>query len=327
MHDVAALAGVSHQTVSRVLNGGTVKSQTRTRVIAAMQELGYRPNTAARALATGRSRTLGVLSLDSTLFGPASTLHAIERAARDARYFLSIASLRSLDRSSVQEALGRLADQAVEGAIVIAPLASAHEALRGLPAGLPVVAVEGDPQADVAVVAVDQVNSARVATQHLLGLGHRTVWHVSGPADWLEAQGRVAGWKGALEAAGADVPPPLVGDWSPRSGFEAGRLLTRMADVTAVFVANDQMALGLLRALHEGGRRVPEDISVIGFDDIAEAAYYTPPLTTIRQDFAEVGRRSIELLLSQVRSGNRTAERHVVAAELIMRQSTGLPPR
>jgi DNA-binding LacI/PurR family transcriptional regulator len=326
MHDVAALAGVSHQTVSRVLNGGTVKSQTRTRVLAAMQELDYRPNTAARVLATGRSRTLGVLSLDSTLFGPASTLHAIESAARDARYFLSVASLRSLDRSSVQEALGRLADQAVEGAIVIAPLTSAHQALRGLPSGLPVVAVEGDAQADVAVVAVDQVAGARTATQHLLSLGHRTVWHVAGPPDWLEAQGRVAGWRAALEGVGADVPPPLSGDWSPRSGFEAGQLLARMSDVSAVFVANDQMALGLLRALHERGLRVPEDVSVVGFDDIGEAAYYTPPLTTVRQDFAEVGRRSIELLLAQVRSGARSAERQVVPAELIVRQSTA-PPR
>jgi DNA-binding LacI/PurR family transcriptional regulator len=323
MQDVAALAGVSHQTVSRVLNGrANVRGQTRARVLAAMQELGYRPNVAARALATGRSRTLGVVTLDTTLFGPASTLHAIDRAARDAGYFLSIASLAAIDRGAVQRALDRLADQAVEGVIVIAPLTSAREALRGLPSGLPVVAVEGDPDADLAVVSVDQEAGARLATEHLLSAGHRTVWHVAGPADWLESHGRIAGWRAALRAAGIDPPPALGGDWSPRSGFDAGSVLARMPEVTAVFAANDQMALGVLRALHEHGRRVPGDVSVVGFDDVPEAAFYSPPLTTVRQDFAAVGRCSIELLLEQVRSGRRVVRREVVPPTLATRASS-----
>ena len=327
MRDVAALAGVSHQTVSRVLNGrANVRSQTRARVLAAMRQLGYRPNVAARALVTGRSRTLGVVSLDTTLFGPTSTLHEIERAASEAQYYLSIVSLQSIDQGSVQEALSRLTAQAVEGVIVIAPLTSSHQALRGLPDGLPVVAVEGDPKADVAVVSVDQVAGGRAATEHLLGLGHRTVWHIAGPPDWLEAHGRMAGWQAALRAAGAEVPPPLSGDWSPRSGFEAGQLLARVPEVTAVFAANDQMALGLLRAVHEHGRRVPEEISVVGFDDASEALYFTPPLTTVRQDFGEVGRCSLRLLLNQIRSGRRGVEGVVVDPELVIRQSTAGPP-
>jgi DNA-binding LacI/PurR family transcriptional regulator len=323
MQDVAELAGVSHQTVSRVINRQTnVRSQTRARVLAAMQQLGYRPNTAARALVTGRSRTLGVVTLDTTLFGPASTLHAVERAAREAGYFVSIASLRSIARASLHDALNRLADQAVEGVIVIAPLTSAEDALQGLPDGLPVVAVEGNPQAELAAVSVDQIAGGRIATEHLLAEGHRTVWHVAGPGDWLEAQGRVTGWEAALRAAGREVPPPLSGDWSARSGYEAGRLLARMSEVDAVFVANDHMSLGLLRAVHEQGRRVPADLSVVGFDDIPEAAYFLPPLTTVRQDFGEVGRLSLQALLDQIRSGARNGQRHVVDPTLVVRDST-----
>jgi DNA-binding LacI/PurR family transcriptional regulator len=323
MQDVARLAGVSHQTVSRVLNNkDTVKGATRNRVLAAMRELGYRPNIAARALVTGRSRLLGVVSLDSTLFGPASTLYEIERATRDAGYFLSIASIRSLDRSSVEAAVGHLMSQAVEGIVIIAPLLSAHRALDGLPKGLPVVVVEGEHDIARATVSVDQEEGGRLATGHLLGRGHRTVWHVAGPSDWTEARGRTAGWRAALAAAGAEAPPPLAGDWSPRSGYEAGRILARVPEVTAVFVANDQMSLGVLRALHEHGRRVPEEISIVGFDDISEAAYFTPPLTTVRQDFGAVGRRSLQLLVDQIGSGRITADRHVVPPELKLRDST-----
>ncbi len=323
MQDVARLAGVSHQTVSRVLNNkDKVRGATRNRVLAAMGELGYRPNIAARALVTGRSRLLGVVSLDSTLFGPASTLYEIERATRDAGYFLSIASIRSLDRASVEGAVGHLISQAVEGIVIIAPLLSAHRALDGLPKGLPVVVVEGEHDIDRATVSVDQEVGGRLATEHLLGRGHPTVWHVAGPGDWTEARGRTAGWRAALAAAGAEAPPPLAGDWSPRSGYEAGRILARVPEISAVFVANDQMSLGVLRALHEHGRRVPDDISIVGFDDISEAAYFTPPLTTVRQDFGEVGRRSLTLLVDQIGSGRITADRQVVTPELKLRDST-----
>jgi DNA-binding LacI/PurR family transcriptional regulator len=148
------------------------------------------------------------------------------------------------------------------------------------------------------------------------------VWHVSGPSDWIEARGRTTGWRTALESAGAEAPPPLTGDWSPRSGYEAGLILARIPEASAVFVANDQMSLGVFRALHEHGRRVPEDISVVGFDDISEAAYFTPPLTTVRQDFGEVGRRSLRLLIDQINSGRPTADREVVMPELRLRDST-----
>jgi DNA-binding LacI/PurR family transcriptional regulator len=327
MTDVAQLAGVSHQTVSRVINKHpSVTATTRTRVLAAIEELGYRRNSAARTLVTGKSQTLGVVTLNSTLYGPASTLYGIEQAALESQYFVTVASLRSTDRPAVRQAIGRLVDQGVEGVVVIAPLDSLAQALASLPTGLPVVAVEGDAAADIDVVTVDQQAGAQAATQHLLDLGHATVWHVTGPGDWLEAQQRTTGWRATLERAGAEVPPPLRGDWSARSGYETGRVLAGMPDVTAVFVANDSMAVGVLRAFHERGRDVPGDVSVVGFDDVPEAAYFSPPLTTIRQDFGEVGRRSLALLVDQIESGARAAQRHVVGATLIVRDSTQKPP-
>jgi DNA-binding LacI/PurR family transcriptional regulator len=323
MTDVAVLAGVSHQTVSRVINNhANVAATTRLRVLAAIEELGYRRNTAAVALVTGRSQTLGVVTLNSTLYGPASTLYGIEQAVMESKFFITVASLGSTDRPAVRQAIGRLVDQGVDGIVVIAPLVSVAEALADLPTDLPVVAVEGDPETDIDVVTVDQYAGAWSATEHLLASGHRTVWHVAGPADWLEARQRVAGWKATLEQAGREVPPPLRGDWSAKSGFEAGQILARMPEVTAVFVGNDSMAVGLLRAFSEAGRDVPGDVSVVGFDDVPEAAYFSPSLTTVRQDFGEVGRRSLALLLDQIESGARPAQRQVVGTTLVVRDST-----
>jgi DNA-binding LacI/PurR family transcriptional regulator len=327
MADVARAAGVSHQTVSRVLNGSTsVRPETRERVVRAVRELDYRPNSMARALVTGRSRTLGVVSFDTTLYGPASTLFGIERAAHAEGYFVSIASVTSLDRASVLGAVEQLRSQGVDGVLLITPQETAVEALLHLPRDMPVVAVEAGPEEAVPVVAVDQVAGAVEATRHLLELGHHTVWHVAGPSDWLEARQRIQGWMTALEEAGANVPPLLSGDWSAQSGYELGRRLATVRDVTAIFAANDQMALGILHALHETGREVPRDLSIVGFDDIPEARFFTPPLTTVRQDFNEVGRQSLVLLLDEIGAAQRSSERVVVRPEFKLRQSTA-PPR
>ncbi len=326
MTDVATLAGVSHQTVSRVLNEHpSVSPRTRTLVLAAVEQLGYRPNTAARALATGRSRTLGVLSMWGTLYGPASTLSGIQAAARDAQYGVTVVDLPSTDPAVLRQSTGMLLRHGVDGIIMIAPLRSSALALREAAGGVPLVVVEGQPSGDVAVVCVDQVAVGRTATQHLLDAGHETVWHVAGRPDFFDAEGRITGWREALQEAGAEVPPPLPGDWSPRAGYEAGQVLARMRGVTAVFAANDQMALGLLRALWEQGKRVPDDISLVGVDDIPEAAYFSPPLTTVRQDFAEVGRRSLAAALAQIESGRPAHERAVIPPELVVRDSVARP--
>lgn len=326
MTDVAKAAAVSHQTVSRVLNGHpNVRPATRERVLAAIEELGYRPNLAARALASGRSTQLGLVTLNSMLLGPVATLYAVEQAARTAGYSVSITSVGSIDRHSVSESVSRLVDQSVAGVIIIAPVASRDSALDALPPELPAVVVEADPETAVSAVTVDSRLGAQLATRHLLDLGHETVVHICGPLDFIEAQERIAGWRRTLEKAGAPVPELIQGDWSAQSGYDAGQVLANAPQVTAVFAANDNMALGLLRALNEHGRSVPGEISIVGFDDIAEAGFFTPPLTSIRQDFSEMGRRSVELLLRQVDSG-RMVERIVLAPELVLRESTA-PPR
>lgn len=329
MADVARLAGVSHQTVSRVLNGSPrVRPDTRERVLWAVNQLGYRRNAMARGLVQRRSRVLGVVSFDTILFGPASTLLGIERAARAADYGVSIVTLERVDRAGVLHATNILADQGVDGVIIIAPQVSAAAALHNLPSGLPAVAVQAGQDHALPSVAVDQVAGAQLAVRHLLDLGHETVWHIAGPSDWLEARDRIEGWRQTLEEVGAPVPPVMVGDWSARSGYTAGLTLSEMAGVTAVFAANDQMALGLLRAFRERGARVPADISVVGFDDIPEAEYLSPPLTTVRQDFDEVGRRSMALLLSLLDSGveiNAVLAPPAVSPTLVLRQSTAPP--
>jgi DNA-binding LacI/PurR family transcriptional regulator len=327
MADVAQLAGVSHQTVSRVLNDSEhVRAETRERVLAAVRMLDYRPNSVARALVTGRSMTLGVVSFDTTLYGPASTLFGIERAAHEAGYLITIVSQKSLDRERLLSAVERLRRQGVDGILVLSPQVAAAHALPHLPADIPVVALAAGSDDAVPVVAVDQFAGAAAATRHLLELGHATVHHLAGPSDFLEAQERVAGWRATLEAAGAEIAPPLTGDWSPRSGYELARPLMDTPEVTAVFVANDQMALGLLRLLHEGGRELPRDVSVVGFDDIPEAPYFTPPLTTVRQDFDEMGRRALHLLLGEIGREERSTTRITVAPELVVRESAAPPP-
>ncbi|MFC0623071.1 LacI family DNA-binding transcriptional regulator [Kribbella deserti] len=319
--DVAAAAGVSHMTVSRVINDtGIVRPATRDRVLAAIEDLGYRPNAAARALATGRTATLGVVTLDSTLYGPASTLYGIERAARAAGFSISVSSVGRPDRASIEEAIETLKGQAVEGIVVIAPHVATTEALNYAPHDIPLVAVSGAATA-VPVVAVHQAEGARLATEHLLSLGHETVWHVAGPLDWLEAGERERGWRETLEKHGIRPPRVTRGDWSPQSGYDAGKSLAREANLSAVFVANDQMALGLLRAFAEAGINVPGDVHVVGFDDVPEAEFFSPPLTTVRQDFAATGRHTFALL-AELMNGASKVQSQLIPPTLVVREST-----
>jgi DNA-binding LacI/PurR family transcriptional regulator len=327
MMDVARLAGVSHQTVSRVLNEHkNVSEQTRLKVRAAIAELGYRPDRAARALVTGTSQVIGVVTQNSSLYGPASMLTAFEEAAQATGFAVNVGSVRSLDERSISDAVERHLDQRVAGLVVIAPVASAGPALASLRADVPLVTIDGDPERSSTLVTVDQVAGARAATRHLLEAGHQTVWHISGPSDWFDAAGRVRGWEAALTEAGVEIPPLLTGDWSAGSGYRNGQLLARLPDVTAVFTANDHIALGLLRALNEHGRRVPADVSIVGFDDVPEAAYFTPPLTTVRPDFAAVATATLELLMTQIESGtSQIGTRRTIAPMLVSRESVAAP--
>ncbi|MBF4572808.1 LacI family DNA-binding transcriptional regulator [Herbiconiux sp. VKM Ac-1786] len=297
--DVAKAAGVSHQTVSRVLNDHpSLRPVTRQKVLDAMRELDYRPNLAARALVTSRSRIIGILSTSSGEYGPASSIAAVEAAARARGYSVSIANADGVDQRSIDEALEHLVDLSAEGIVVIAPQLQVLSALSARSFRIPFVTLQTLRQVDGAELALDQVTGARLATAHLAELGHRRIGHLAGAVDWIDAVSRRAGFAAELETRGIAVGPVAAGDWSAPSGYRAGQELIA-AGVTAVFSANDQMALGLLHAAHDAGLAVPRDLSVVGFDDTPEAAHYLPPLTTVRQDFAEAGRRALARLLDE----------------------------
>jgi len=267
---------------------------------------------------------LGVISCDTDFVGPASMLYGIEQAAAGS-YFVSVASLPALDHGSALDAVERLLGQGVEGIIVIAPSTSAVAALGGMPAEVPMVAVGCGTSAPLASVAVDNAAGARAATEYLLGLGHRAVHLVGGPDTSMDGQERASGWRQAHERAGIRPPEVIAGDWSSRAGFAAGRVLAVRPEVSAVLCLNDQMALGTIRALAEAGRDVPGDVSVVGFDDIPEAGYFRPPLTTVRQDFGELGRRALRLLVQKIAGGRADGPQHPVGTELIIRSSSGPP--
>ncbi|MFN2538061.1 MAG: LacI family DNA-binding transcriptional regulator [Mycobacteriales bacterium] len=323
--DVARSAGVSPQTVSRVLNGSpSVRPATRSRVLAAIETLGYRPNPAARALASRRSTSLGVVAVESSLYGPTSTLYAVERAARAAGYGLIVTSVPAGEPGSTPEAVDRLLRQGVAGAVVIAPLLGTSKALAALTREVPLVVTQGRAGKH-GTVAVDQVAGAAEVTRHLLEQGEGSCpWHVGGPVDWLEALQREKGWQDTVTRAGLVAPPVLRGDWTPSSGYAAAHELVRHdPNVRTVFFANDHMALGGLRAFQELGIRVPQEVLVAGFDDVPEAEFLSPPLTSVAQDFLALGESAVRQLV-QALEGAPVPRQKLIAPRLVVRQSTAL---
>ncbi|MEV8566437.1 LacI family DNA-binding transcriptional regulator [Streptomyces sp. NPDC051322] len=327
MADVARLAGVSTQTVSRVSNGypGVVES-TRQQVRSAMRELGYRPNSAARALRRGEFRTLGVILFTLSTTGNMRTLEAVASSAAREGYATTLLPVTVPTQDEVRGAFTRLGEIAVDGVIIIMEVHLLDTATVTLPPHAQVVVVDSNAGDRYCVVDTDQIGGARAAVAHLLELGHETVWHIAGPEGSFSAERRVDSWRSVLRGAGRAEPALLRGDWSAESGYRAGLRIAADPRCTAVFVANDQMALGVLRALHEHGRRVPEDVSVVGFDDIPEAASFLPPLTTVHQDFAEVGRLCVEDVLRQIRNDAPEKGTTLVPTDLIVRHSTAPPP-
>ncbi|WP_372593703.1 LacI family DNA-binding transcriptional regulator [Actinotalea sp.] len=326
MSDVAALAGVSHQTVSRVLNDHpSVRPGTRARVLDAVEALGYRRNSAARTLVTRRSGTIGVVTSGSALFGPISTLLAIERAARDGGLFVSVVTVRQWDAAEVRTALDHFMDQGVDGAVVIANQDDALDAVRTWDARIPVVVVGSQdvPSGRLRAVAVDQYAGACTAVWHLLDLGHRSIAHLTGPMDWIDARERLRGWRDELEWAGRAVPAPIDGDWTAERGFRVGLALADGELPTAVFAANDQLALGLLHAFAQRGVRVPQDVSVVGFDAVDGSDHFVPPLTTVHQDFEGLGQRCLAVLRTAIDGEAASAE--TIVPRLIVRASTAAP--
>ncbi|AQP44906.1 LacI family DNA-binding transcriptional regulator [Tessaracoccus flavus] len=318
MRDVARAAGVSHQTVSRVLNEpDLVRSETRDRVLAVMRDLGYRRNLAARALASGHSALIGVVWTGADFFGPSRTVAGIEVAARSAGYATLVGALPADQEDAVASIIESFRDRSVDGVAVVAPHQRMFDLVRDRLEGIPTVMV-GDlspEECGCHTVSIDQQLGAELAVRHLIETGARSIAHVTGPLDWFDAAARVRGWRSALGDAGLELLDPIVGDWTPESGYAAGKTLADdLPD--AVFCANDLMAVGLAAALGPDVSRV----RLVGFDDIDGSAFFSPPLTTVHQPFEALGALSLETLMS-VMAGEDPRPRKL-APELVIRASS-----
>jgi DNA-binding LacI/PurR family transcriptional regulator len=321
VREVAALAGVSPQTVSRVINEHPyVRAETRDRVHAAMAQLGFRVNNAARALGTRRTRTLGVIASNAALFGPAAGLVALDAAARAAGRWVATAYADAVDESSTDAALEHLLAQGIDGVVVVAPRLGTVDALGGKH---PAVTVTALPSADGIR---RQQRGARLAVDHLAGMGHSRIARLGGPGDWVEEAARADGFADAMRAARLEAAGSWTGDWSAASGAaraaEIGAAIRSDRGPTAVVVANDQMALGLIAALAAGGATVPRDVSIIGFDDNADASYYRPALTTVAIDVMGEARRSVADALGLAPDD---VDVEVAEPRLVVRDSTAPP--
>lgn len=325
MRQVAALAGVSHQTVSRVLNGHpNIRPATRDRVLKVIEEVNYRPNSAARTLATKKTQRIGALVDSAVEYGPNSTLHGVELAARAAGYSVTSITVGS-DRSfGPHVALENLLTQGVDAMCVIAPRSSSLDLLREAPLHVPTLVIKAAPDDDFLTVSVDQELGAALAVRHLVQLGHREIAHLAGPLDWLDALGRVRGWERELRQAGLEPQDVVIGDWTADCAYELARRPGRLPPCTAIFAGNDQMALGLVHGFSERGISVPEDMSIVGFDDLPEAKHFLPPLTTVQQDFRALGQRSVDVLLAAV-EGREQDRRSLIVPSLVVRSSTKRP--
>jgi len=335
IRDVAKVAGVSTQTVSRVINNHPdVAADTLTRVQTVIKDLGYAPDILARSLIRGRSHTLGIVAFGLEFYGPSRVLTGIERQAAELGYSISLNLVHRPELADAKTLLASLQARRVDGVIWAIPEIGDNRARAreiSAAAALPLVFVNGDPTVVGApLIGIDNLAIGRLATEHLLALGARQVGVVAGPNDWWEAQQRLAGWRQALTACGlsADETLVAVGDWGAESGRLAGQsLLERHPKLDAIFAGNDQMALGVMYAAHALGRRIPDDLAVVGVDNIPEAALFWPPLTSMRQRLREAGAQAVRLVDSLIGESGDSPDAPVVTPtllqpELIVRTST-----
>jgi DNA-binding LacI/PurR family transcriptional regulator len=330
MTDVAARCGVSYQTVSRVINGmPEVAEATRNRVLQAIDQLGYRPNMTARHLVSRRSTVLGHVSFATGLYGPSQTMVNVEEAAKEAGYSVMFAGIAEENVDEIRRAVNELYAHRIAGILIHLPLEIDLSMLRDLCQNVPLVAMDSDLGFKTSAVLVQQKAGSRLATQHLIDLGHRQIACLRASLAWRAARLRYQGWLLALKGAGLDPGPCVEADWSSQGGYEAARDLIKnhRGHFTALVVANDQMALGAIRAFTEAGLAVPHEISIVGFDDIPEAGFFLPPLTTVRQDFIRIGKLGVQCLLEAIRSGSHDFRTYTVAPTLVERASTARPKK
>jgi DNA-binding LacI/PurR family transcriptional regulator len=330
LHDVAEYSGVSYQTVSRVVNHHpNVSPDTRERVQSAIDTLGYKPNKVAKSLAAKQSNTLALITFGMDYYGPTQMILNIERISKELNYDLIFSNVHESSGEQIGKVLESLSGRQVDGIVAILPVEGAtYEELASLCPDIPIVQI--DPKIDPTLpsVVVEQYYGSQMITEYLIQLGHRRIAEISGPLNWFGAQARHQQWQETMRHAGLLTDLSVEGEWTPHSGYGAVQhLLTQSSDFTAIVAGNDQMALGAIHALREHDLRVPEDVSVVGFDDMPEAAYFQPPLTTIRQDFSQLGVIAVEYLLERIANPLTPLKQHVIYPQLIIRESATSPKK
>ncbi|CAN2225577.1 PurR Transcriptional regulators [Candidatus Nanopelagicaceae bacterium] len=322
IYDVAKRAEVSHQTVSRVLNSHpSVKPATREKVENAIAELKYRPNQAARQLVTSRSQMIGILIAGTELYGPWAILNAMEREARLEGYSVISISVSPGSPDSWGEAIEQLRNLDIDGVITIALSNQIVKEVEKSLGSATIVIVDTEPSKKFDAVNIENYDGGKIATEHLINLGHKSIVHVTGPSDSYEAEQRRRGYEDAMKGAKLKVDV-LQGDWSIETGYEIGKsIVGRKVIPTAIFSSNDHLALGIMKALSEKKLRIPQDVSIVGFDNIPEAGYFSPALTTVHQDFDVLGKLAISRMLNQIKHPEKPAA-FTIGPKLLVRQST-----
>lgn len=324
--EVAEVAGVSYQTVSRVVNRHqNVAPNTRELVQRVIEDLGYRPNSFARSLVTRRSHRVGLITLGASYYGPAQTITSVETALREDGYTLLFATLSAPKLEELHSLIEQLLSQAVDGLVLITPLIGVPvRHIKKLCGNVPFLLLDAEA-AEAPALKINQRQGAQLAAEHLIDLGHTHIAEISGPLHWWDARQRHEGLLGVLTERGLTLQGSVEGTWEAESGYHAVKtLLGRETDFTALIVGNDQMALGAMRALRENGLHVPHDVSVIGFDNLPETAYYEPPLSSVLQNFAALGRQCADLIVALMQ-GEALPKYDLLTPTLVPRESTAPP--
>lgn len=325
LNDVASDAGVSYQTVSRVINDHPhVADSTRKRVQASIEKLGYRPNRVARSLVTNRTHTVGIVAYGSTFYGPSQMVVNIDRSLKERGYGLTMTTIRELTFQDLRDAVEELHSRSVDGLVLIAPIHGIDvEDIQSLCASTPFVIVGVPPGVSTPSIVIDQRKGGAMATTHLIELGHHQIAAIHGPLTWNDARLRHEAHERVLSEAGLEPGPSIESDWTSLGGYRAlHEIMESNRDFTGLVVGNDQMALGAIRGLTERGISVPQDLSIVGFDDVPEAAFFNPPLTTIRQDFEALGQQSAEYLIALMEDPETRISQEFLGPTLVVRSST-----
>jgi LacI family transcriptional regulator len=332
--EVASVAGVSTQTVSRVINERPdVSPETRKRVQGVIKELGFQPSALARSLIRQRSHILGVVTAGLELIGPSRTLSGITAVAEQAGYSILLKELSQFDDHNIKPIFQALISHHVDGIIWAVPEVGENHTWVdefALDMEIPLVYLAMEPRKEISVVSIDNFLGGRMAMTHLLGQGYRKIGHISGPLDWWEARQRMAAWKDVLEESRIEIKDDHVveGNWSSASGVQVmGKLLNQYPDMDSIFIGNDQMALGAIQFAVQKGLRIPEDIGMVGFDNIAESAYFSPALTTVQQDQYEIAKLAVAEIISIIEAGWQDLEQGdpksiILPPTLVVRESS-----